>query len=309
MRQISRRHLLAASAAAAVFAPAIVRAAAPVLRVGYQKYGNLLLLKASGILEGKLKPLGTRVEWKQFVSGPPLMEALAAGAIDVGSAGETPPIFAQAAGAPIVYLGAEPPAPAGEAILVRQDSPLHSLADLRGKKVAFNKGSNVHVLYLRALERAGLDPKEVTAIYLNPADGRSAFERGSVDAWVIWDPYLAAAQATGHTRTLADGTGLAANHQFYLGSRRFGDRQVLDVFRDAVAAIDTKTVGNPGAAAATLSPETGLPADVLAVALKRQSWDVQPMDGSLVAKQQAIADQFFKLGLIPKAIKVADALA
>lgn len=309
---VSRRGVLAgaaASAAAAVFAPAIARAAGPVLRVGYQPYGNLLILKASGGLEAALKPLGARVEWKRFLSGPPMMEALSAGAIDFGSAGETPPIFAQAANAPIVYLGAEPPAPAGEAILVKEASPIRALADLRGRKIGFNRGSNVHYLFVRALAKAGLEMKDLQPIFLSPPDGRAAFERGSIDAWVIWDPYLAAAQAAGGTRVLADGAGLAANHQFYLGSRRFADKAVLDAANKAVVAVDKTTADDPTAAAKMLAPEVGLPEPVVATAVKRQSWNWQPMSPALVADQQAIADAFYKLRLIPKAIRVSDALA
>ena len=310
MVQISRRRFVTSAAAAvAVCAPTLVRAATPTVRIGYQKYGNLLLLKASGLLEERLKPLGTQVEWKQFIAGPALMEALAAGAIDYGTAGETPPIFAQAGGAPLVYLGSEPPAPAGEAILVRADSPIRTLADLKGKKIAFNRGSNVHYLVVKALEKVGLGPKQVESIYLSPSDGRAAFERGSVDAWAIWDPFLAAAQATGRTRVLADGTGLVANHQFYLGSRRFRDAAVLGAIQEAIVAIDKRTVGDPAAAAKTLAPEIGLPEAVVATAVKRQSWDFQAMTPALVADQQEIANTFYKLGLIPKPIKVADALA
>ena len=303
----SRRSVVGMTAAL-VSAPTVLRAGTPTLRVGYQKYGSLLLLKASGLLEQRLKPLGTRVEWKEFIAGPALMEALGAGAIDVGTVGETPPIFAQAAGAPLVYLSSEPSAPKGEAILVRDKSPIHSLADLRGKKVAFNQGSNVHYLFVKAIAAAGLSAGDVKPIYLSPADGRAAFERGSVDAWVIWDPFLAAAQAAGGTRMLADATGLATNHQFYVGSRRFKEADVLRVFQEAIVAIDAQTTVKPTAAAKKLSSEIGLPEAVLATALARQAWNVQPMDAKLIADQQAIADTFFKLGLIPKTIKIADAL-
>ena len=296
-----------AGAALAVSLPTGARAA-QTLRVGTQKYGALLLLKASSLLEQRLQPLGWRVEWRSFVSGPPLMEALGAGAIDVGSAGDTPPIFAQAAGAPVVYLGAEPPAPRGEAIVVHEDSPIRTLADLKGKKVAFNKGSNVHALYIRALERAGIDPKDVTPVYLSPPDGRAAFERRSVDAWVIWDPYLAAAQAALKTRTLADGTGLADNRQFYLGNRHFTDAAVIAALRAAITDMDKQALADPTHAATILSPSIGLPEPVVAVAVERQTWAVRPVDEAIAADQQKIADTFYKLGLIPKAIRIADAL-
>jgi sulfonate transport system substrate-binding protein len=171
-----------------------------VVSVGYQKYGNLILLKGRGELESKLAPLGFRVEWKEFASGPPLLEALNAGAIDFGHAGETPPIFAQAAGIPFVYVAYAPPSPQGEAIVVRAGSPLKTLADLKGKKIALNKGSNVHYLLVRALEYAGIKYSEVEPIYLAPADARAAFERGAVDAWVIWDPFRAAVEAAAGAR-------------------------------------------------------------------------------------------------------------
>ncbi len=306
MTTLTRRAALATAGATAALALARPAFAARTVRIGYQKYGNLLLLKTSGLLEGKLKPLGAAVEWREFGSGPPLMEALAAGAVDFGTAGETPPIFAQAAGAPFVYLGSEPPAPAGEAVLVREASPIRTLADLRGRKIALNKGSNVHYLFVRAIEKAGLKLADVTPVYLAPPDGRAAFERGSVDAWVIWDPFLAAAQAAGHTRVLADGQGLVANNQFYFRAKAFTDAAVIDTLFQAIAEIDTRTAGDPRAAAATLSPAMGLPAPILADALARQGWAIRRMDAGLVAQQQVIADTFFKLGLIPKAIRVAD---
>src|ERR1700710_218223 len=189
-----------------------------VVRIGFQKYGKLVLLKGKGSLEEKLKPLGYKVSWTEFPSGPPLLEALNVGAIDFGVAGETPPIFAQAAGAPLVYLGYDPPAPQGEAILIPKDSPLKSVADLKGKKVALNKGSNVHYLLVKALEKAGLKYSDVEPVFLPPSDARAAFERGSVDAWVIWDPFLAAAEKQIGARILVDGKGIVSNHQFYLAA-------------------------------------------------------------------------------------------
>src|SRR5258708_2015581 len=152
-----------------------------VVRIGFQKYGKLVLLKSKGTLEEKLKAAGYKVVWTEFPSGPPLLEALNVGAIDFGNTGEAPPVFAQAAGAPIQYVAYEPPAPKGEAILVPKDSPLKSVADLKGKKVALNKGSNTHYLLVRALEKAGVKYSEIEPAFLAPADARAAFERGAVE--------------------------------------------------------------------------------------------------------------------------------
>jgi sulfonate transport system substrate-binding protein len=280
-----------------------------VVHIGYQKYGKLVLLKGRGTLEEKLKPLGYTVSWTEFPSGPPLLEALNVGSIDIGIAGETPPIFAQAAGAPLVYLAYDPPAPQGEAILVSKDSQLKSVADLHGKMVALNKGSNVHYLLVRALERVGLKYTDIQPVFLAPADALAAFTRGAVDAWVIWDPYEAAAEASTGARILADGTGLVANHQFYFSSKKFlaDNAKAVDVVLEALNEADEWTRNHIEEVAAQLSPSVGLPAPVLAASLKRESYGIRPISDEVIASQQRIADTFVGLGLLPKAITVSDA--
>lgn len=279
-----------------------------VVRIGFQKYGKLVLLKSKGTLEPKLKALGYSVVWTEFPSGPPLLEAINVGAIDFGNTGEAPPIFAQAAGAPIRYVAYEPPAPKGEAILVPKDSPLKSVADLKGKKVAFNKGSNVHYLVVKALEKAGVKYADITPVFLSPSDARAAFERGSIDAWAIWDPFQAAAEAATQARTLTDGTDTVDNHQFYLSSQKFveSEPKVLDAILAGLREVDEWARTDIHAVAEQLSPSVGLPVEVLEVALKRQSYGIQPIDAQLIDKQQKLADAFLALGLIPKAISVSD---
>jgi sulfonate transport system substrate-binding protein len=279
-----------------------------VIRIGFQKYGKLVLLKGRGTLEEKLKPLGYTVSWTEFPSGPPLLEALNVGAIDFGVAGEAPPIFAQAAGAPLVYLANDPPAPRGEAILVPKESPLKSVADLRGKKVVLNKGSNVHYLLVRALEQAGLKYSDIQPVFLAPADALAAFTHGAVDAWVIWDPYEAAAEASTGARILADGTGLVTNYQFYFSSKKFlaENAPAADVVLEALNETDEWAKSNIHAVAEQLSPSIGLPASVLEVSLERESYGTVPINNEVIASQQRVADTFFALGLIPKAVNVSD---
>jgi sulfonate transport system substrate-binding protein len=279
-----------------------------VVRIGYQKYGKLVLLKGKGSLEEKLKPLGYKVSWTEFPSGPPLLEALNVGALDFGVTGETPPIFAQAAGAPLVYLAYDPPAPQGEAILVAKDSALKSVGDLKGKKVALNKGSNVHYLLVKALEKAGLKYTDIQPVFLAPSDALAAFSRGSVDAWVIWDPYEAAAQASTGARVLADGTDVVANYQFYFTSKSFlaGDAKAVDIVLDALNEADDWAKNNIDAVAEQLSPSVGLPASVIAVSLRRESYGIRPISDEVIASQQHIADTFLALGLLPKAVTVSD---
>jgi sulfonate transport system substrate-binding protein len=309
MRLLGRIATAAAFAVilAILFASLPVKAQDKVIRVGFQKYGNLILLKGKGRLETKLAPLGFKVDWKEFPSGPPLLEALNVGAIDFGHAGEAPPIFGQAAGAPFLYVAHEPPAPKGEAILVPKDSPIKTVADLKGKKVALNKGSNVHYLLVKAIEKAGLTYSQIEPVFLAPADARAAFERGAVDAWVIWDPFQAAAEIAIHARTLADGTGVASNHQFYLAGQKFADAnpRVIDAVIAAITDIDEWAKGKEKAVAEELSAGIGIPVPVLEIALKRQTYGIKPLDASVVAEQQSIADTFYALGLLPKAIVVS----
>jgi sulfonate transport system substrate-binding protein len=309
------KHLVSSWIARAVLSVSLVAATVSAsygedktIRIGFQKYGKLVLLKGRGTLEEKLKPLGYNVVWTEFPSGPPLLEAMNVGSIDFGITGETPPIFAQAAGAPLVYLAYDPPAPQGEAILVPKDSPLKSVADLRGKKVALNKGSNVHYLLVRALENAGLKYSDIQTVYLAPADALAAFSRGSVDAWVIWDPYEAAAEASTGARILTDGTSLVANYQFYFSSKKFlaGNAKAVDVVLDALNDTDDWVKNHIDETANLLSPSVGLPAPVLAVSLKREAYGIRPITDEVIASQQRIADTFFALGLVPKAITVSD---
>ena len=316
----NRRLLLSAGlglAAAAMLRPA---RAAGSIRIGYQKYGSLVLLKGRGTLEKALQPLGTTVAWSEFPSGPPLLEALNAGAIDFGSAGEAPPIFAQAASPELRYVATEPPAPRGEAILVPKDSPIRSVAELRGKTIALNKGSNVHYLLVRALEQAGVPYDAVKLAFLAPADANAAFVRGSVDAWVIWDPFQAAAERATGARVLVDGQGvdgrgvngqaLAPNRQFYLSRRGFTDAspEIVSAVLKAIGEVDAWAEGHAEAVAAELAPSVGIPAPVLSVALGRLSYGVAPLDATAIADQQKVADAFHGLGLLPKPIRVADAV-
>ncbi len=310
---LQRRHLLAASAASAA-AGAIPSAwaqapgAARVLRVGHQK-GWLSILKGRGTLEKRLAPLGVKVTWTEFNAGPVQLEALNVGSIDFGDVGEAPPIFAQAAGAPLVYAGATVPRPALEAVIVPKDSPIRSVADLKGKRVAYNKGSNVQYFLVKLLEKNGLKYGDVQSIFLAPADARAAFERGAIDAWIIWDPFLAAAQKQLDARLLVDATGVVNNRAYYFTSRDFATRNadVLRIAIEEVNAIDTWVSKNKDAAAAELSAVLGLDKSITDLYLSRARFGTAPVTREILAEQQAIADTFFDLKLIPKKLNLLHA--
>src|SRR5690606_33942878 len=194
----------------------------------------------------------------------------------------------------LVYVGNEPPSPAGEAIIVPKDSPLKSVADLKGRKVALNRGSNVHYLLVRALEKAGVNYRDVNVSYLAPADARAAFERGSLDAWVIWDPFLAAAEKQLGARVLADGSGLVANHQFFLASRSYAEKnaRLLAIVLDEIDKIDQWSSRNLPEVTAILAKQTGLESGVVELAAKRLAYGVRPVTPAVIADQQKIADVF-----------------
>lgn len=279
-----------------------------VVRVGYQKFGTLNILKAKGNLEQRLKGQGISVQWTQFPAGPQLLEALNAGSIDFGHTGEAPPVFAQAAGAPLVYVANQTPNPKAEAILVRKDSSIQSVKDLKGKKVALNKGSNVHFFLVQALKEAGVKYDEIQPVFLPPADARAAFERGTVDAWAIWDPFFTAARRATEARVIRDAEGLAANREFYLAAKPFTEKhsEELKAILEEIGKADAWAKANVKEAAAQLSPQLGIEVPVLEEVLERRPSGVQAIKPDVVAYQQQVADTFLQLGLLPKAVKVQE---
>ena len=309
---IERRTLLRAAGLAlpALVAARGARADDRVFRVGYQKASVALgLLKAQGLLEQRLAPLGYSVDWAIFTSGPPILEALNAGAVDFAFTGEPPPIFAQAAGVPVVYAAATQPSPRSVAILTEPGSGPKTVADLRGKKVAVAKGSSAHYLLVAAIQHAGLQYSDIQPVYLQPPDGRIALQSGSVDAWSVWDPFLAAAQVAGAT-ILTDGTGLMPNRAFYLSTRPFAT-QNAPALAAAVAAVREIEAWEPAhieQMATDVSRMTGVPPAILKVWFTRQKYGVGPMTAAIIADQQHIADTFAAQHLIPRPIVVAQAV-
>jgi len=310
---ISRRRFIASTAAVASLgvsasASAQTQAPARLLRVGHQK-GWLSILKGRGTLEKRLTPLGVSVTWTEFNAGPVQLEALNVGAIDFGDVGEAPPIFAQAAGAPLVYAGATVPRPHLEAIIVPKDSPIKSVADLKGKKVAYNKGSNVQYFLVKLLEKNGLKYGDVQSIFLPPPDARAAFQKGAIDAWIIWDPFLASAQKTLDARLLVDAKGVVNNRGYYFTSRDFAAKNtdVLRIAINEINAIDSWASKNKTAAAAELSTVLGLDKSITELYLSRSAFGTVPVNGAILAEQQAIADTFFDLKLIPRKLNLLHA--
>lgn len=287
---------------------ALAQKAQRVLRIGHQK-GWLSILKGRGTLEKRLTPLGVNISWTEFNAGPVQLEALNVGSIDFGDVGEAPPIFAQAAGAPLVYAGATVPRPRLEAIIVPKGSAIKTVADLKGKKVAYNKGSNVQYFLVKLLQKNGLQYSDVQSIFLPPADARAAFEKGAIDAWIIWDPFLAAAQKTLEARLLVDAAGIVNNRAYYFTSRDYATQNpdVLKIAIEEINAIDTWAGKNKQAAAAELSAVLGLDKSITELQLSRSAFGTSVVNRDILTEQQAIADTFFELKLIPKKLNLLHA--
>ncbi|MEQ5843366.1 sulfonate ABC transporter substrate-binding protein [Paraburkholderia acidicola] len=282
-----------------------------VLRVGYQKAGLLAVLKAQGTLETKLKPLGYSVKWFEFPAGPQLLEALNANSIDFGYTGAPPPVFAQAGGVGFVYVGAEPGSKLSEALIVKADSPLHTLADLKGKRVALQKGSSANYLLLELLRKAGLGYNDIRPVYLPPADARAAFEKGDVDAWAIWDPYYAAAQQALKARTLADYTALppaGLTYNFYEATRDFAQQhpEVVSEVLVQLRASGLWVNQHPAETAALIAPKIGLDAALVEKWVRRVPYGATAITNDVAQAQQHVADAFYGARLIPQKIAVKD---
>jgi sulfonate transport system substrate-binding protein len=297
-----------ATASLATGSLALAQKAPRTLRIGYQK-GWLSILKGRGTLEKELTALGVSVTWTEFNAGPVQLEALNVGAIDFGDVGEAPPIFAQAAGAPLVYAGATVPRPHLEAILVPKGSAIKTVADLKGKKVAYNKGSNVQYFLAKLLEKQGLKYSDVQHVHLPPPDARAAFQKGAVDAWVIWDPFLSAAQKTLDAQVLVDGKGVVNNRQYYFTSRDFVTKNadVLKIAIRQINDIDTWASKNKAVASKELSQVLGLDVSITDLYLSHADYGTAAVNSAILAEQQAIADTFFELKLIPKKLNLLHA--
>jgi sulfonate transport system substrate-binding protein len=296
------------------FAPALLarRAAAQVskkLRIGYQKNGVLVIARRQAVLEKRLDRDGVGVEWVEFPAGPPLLEAMTAGEIDLGQVGDTPPIFAQAAGAPIVYVAGQS-ITNGQGILVRSDSDITALSGLKGERIGFTKGSSAHNVVLLALEKAGLTYGDIVPVYLSPGDAAAAFARRSIDAWAVWDPYYAIGEKVGGGRVLVHASALGKTNAFYIANRAFAAREslLLRSVLDTLGETAQWAEAHRDDVAKALADVTGVDLAIQTIAAQRSSFAIGKLTDDIITTQQGVADRFFKLGLIPRPIVIREAI-
>jgi len=302
---LTRRHVLAGALAAPVVLSGASRAgaAAPV-RFSYQRSSTLLtLLREDRVLEKRLAPLGLEVNWKQFTS---VLQPMNAGSVEFhADVADAVPIFTQAAGARLTFYATEAPSPSAEAIIVHADSSIRSVRDLKGKRVGVSRGSGCHFILAAALAREGLSFTDITPAYLEAPDGAAAFKGRSIDAWVIWDPFLSITEHQHPVRTVADATGLSGYSRYYTVNASFADERpdVVKIVFEALAEQGRWVKANPEAAAKKLAPIWGdVPPEVVRAVNQRRSYQVLPVRRDRLGDQQRIADVFLAAGLIPQKI-------
>lgn len=277
-------------------------------RIAIQKGSvGLILAKNHHLFEQRFP--NTKISWVEFPAGPQILEALNVGSIDFGGTGDLPPLFAQAAGADLLYVGYQPPQPKAEVILVPENSPIKSVADLKGHTVAFQKGSSSNNLLLRALQQANLKFTDIKPVNLAPSDAMAAFQQHDVDAWAIWDPYYSAALNHGGVRVLIDGSTLNQTGSFYLAPKQFTEAnqqfiaQVLQVLTQANALLKTE----PQQSIQLLAKSTGLPEQVIATYFSHiPDEPITPVDARTEKLQQATADLFYQNHLLPKPVAIKE---
>ncbi|MCK8784287.1 ABC transporter substrate-binding protein [Roseomonas sp. NAR14] len=303
--RLARRGLLLATAGT-LAAPGLLRAAEPVLRIGNQKGGLRSLLEASGVA----KDLPYRLEWSEFPAAAPLLEALNAGALDLGYQGDLAYLTAFAAGAPLKAIGVGRPSPAGQGILVRGDGPIRTVAELRGRRIAGNRGGWGQYLIRAALKREGIRPDEAAITFLPPTDASLAFRSGQVDAWAIWDPYISLEVLQFGARVLVDGRGLTPSimfvsaHEAAIRDKRPLLEDFLRRFRDgwgwANAHVPEYARYN--------SALTRIPVPVLERAYANERTQPGVLDRAIATEFQAAADQAVEFGLLQRPVDVTRAL-
>jgi sulfonate transport system substrate-binding protein len=279
------------------------------IRIGYQKNGVLVIARQRATLEQHFAPQGIDVKWVEFSSGPPMLEAMNVGSVDYGAVGDSPPVFAQAAGANIVYAAGQP-ITNGQGILVPNNSSIRAIGDLKSKRIGFTKGSSAHNIVVQTLEKAGLTYADITPVYLTPPDAGPAFANGSIDAWAIWDPYFAIGETKQNGRILVNAIEITKTNSFYIANGDFARNQgpVLQQIIDVTTTSAKWAEAHRDEVAKSLSAVTGIPLDIQTIAANRSAFAVGPVTDDIIATQQGVADRFYKLGLIPKPVVVRDAV-
>jgi sulfonate transport system substrate-binding protein len=268
----------------------------------------LALLEKDGNLEKRLNPLGYKVEWEEFAAGPQQLEAMNAGGLDIALTAESPPIFAEAAGSSLVYLAANSSDGKAISLLVPFNSPVKSIRDLKGKKIASQKASIGHYLIVKALQKAGLKFTDIQPVYLQPSDANAAFSQGKVDAWFIWEPFVMRNEKSKVGRVLLDGGDLRDSNNFYSTTRQFyqENTEAIKIFLDELQKEHVWAKSHPKEMAQLLTSVTKLDPETLENMHKKYEFELVPITNKVIETQQKVADIWYDLKLIPKKVNVRE---
>jgi sulfonate transport system substrate-binding protein len=281
------------------------------VKLAFQKNGVMLVAKTRGSLAAPLKASAgiEPIEWVEFPAGPPLLEAMAVGAVDVGLTGDTPPIFSQVAGAPIKYVAQVRLSGHAGGVITPRNSSVQTLKNLKGKKLCYTRGSSAHNSAVLALQSAGLTLDDVESVNLGPADAAAAFAQGGIDGWVIWDPYYTLAIRDQGARKLIGLDALGGGASFLLANAKFVETRPDDL-KAVLTAIANEGLwckANTDEVARITAEAAGLDLALLKDTMTRTDFVVEPLMDDVLAAQQANVDRFFEMKIIPKSVKIADA--
>jgi sulfonate transport system substrate-binding protein len=276
------------------------------LDIGDQKgTGAEAVLTAAGLLSS----LPFRVSWSDFTSGPPMLEAMASGSVDIGGVGDAPPVFAASGGEAVEIVGARQTNGDQDAVVVPKNSPITSITQLKGKKIAYGSGSSANYNLLTVLTKAGLTTRDVTLVNLQPAEALAAFTSGSVDAWDIWPPYVQQVAAQDGARVLATGGAYGSPYSFEVASKAAvaspEKAAAIKVYLQTLDKAYVWAATHPGAWAAAWGKAAGLPASVMDVAAKVDANTPIPITAAVTASEQNLVNQFYSAGLIPGKVNIS----
>lgn len=276
------------------------------LRVGDQKGGNRSLLEIAGLARN----LPYKIEWSEFPAAAPILEALNADALDVGYTGDLAFLSVYAAGAPIKAIGGTRADARTQAILVRQDSPIKSAADLKGKRLAGTRGGWGQFLIDATLEKSGNRIEDATFAPLGPVDAKIALVAGSIDGWAVWEPYVSYATLKDNARIITTGEGLTPTITFIVASDTAIATKRAAV-QDLVQRLNKArlwSLDHLADYARSTAELTKLPEDVLLSAYTAQRTSPIAIDEAIVKEVQEASDRATRYGILSRKLDVGKAV-
>jgi sulfonate transport system substrate-binding protein len=296
-----------AASTASPSASSAVNLSAVTLNVGDQKgTGAEAVLTAAGLLN----TLPFHVHWSDFTSGPPMLEAMASSAVDIGGVGDAPPVFAASGGEQVEIVGARQTNGDQDAVVVPKNSPITSIQQLKGKKIAYGSGSSANYNLLTVLTKAGLTTKDVSLANLQPALALAAFTSGDVAAWDIWPPYVQEVVADDGARVLATGSGYGSPYSFEVAAKAAvanpDKAAAIKVYLTTLDKAYVWAASHPSAWATAWGKAAGLPTSIMNVAAKVDATTPAQITSATVSAEQGLVNQFYAAGLIPNKVNISD---